>query len=216
VVGVAGDDVPVQKPRGKELVPHTLWGEIAIQVGGPALYAEVEAEVEPPAAPGKPYFETSNQTSSLPLCSRRAYSRFAHKPFSSLFLRPVFYHQTIPQPAFVDAQLHPRVRMSACSTFPCPCKNCNQSSAPSALWHPHAQVTLLKRLRCGRLPFSDASAIVRIVRMRTHCGRLRFSNRPQTAGCANPELPRDISALDGFCGRCGQCGRLFAFLRDRE
>jgi hypothetical protein len=57
VVGVAGDDVPVHKPKGKDLVPYTLWGEIAFQVGGRKLYGEVEAEATSHAAPGKNYFE---------------------------------------------------------------------------------------------------------------------------------------------------------------
>lgn len=56
VVGVAGDKIPVHKPRGNELVPYTLWGEIAYQVGGEKLYRELEDEASSPAAPGKTYF----------------------------------------------------------------------------------------------------------------------------------------------------------------
>ena len=41
VVGVAGDEIPVHKPRGKTLIPYTLWGEMAFQVGGKKLYSEV-------------------------------------------------------------------------------------------------------------------------------------------------------------------------------
>jgi hypothetical protein len=57
VVGVAGDEIPVHRPKGKDLVPYTLWGEIAFQVGGRELYDEVEAEATSHAAPGKHYFE---------------------------------------------------------------------------------------------------------------------------------------------------------------
>lgn len=41
VVGIAGEDIPVSKPRGSELIPYTLWGEIAFQIGGEKLYASV-------------------------------------------------------------------------------------------------------------------------------------------------------------------------------
>jgi hypothetical protein len=57
VVGVAGDEIPVHKTKGSELVPYTLWGEIAYQVGGEALYREVEDDANSYAAPGKPYFD---------------------------------------------------------------------------------------------------------------------------------------------------------------
>ncbi|WP_290591364.1 DUF499 domain-containing protein, partial [Alicyclobacillus sp.] len=57
VVGVAGDEIPVHRSQGTTLVPYTLWGEIAYQVGGEALYREVEAEATSYAAPGQPYFE---------------------------------------------------------------------------------------------------------------------------------------------------------------
>lgn len=56
VVGVGGEDIPVHKPKGKALVPYTLWGEIAYQVGGEDLYREVEDEANSYAAPGKIYF----------------------------------------------------------------------------------------------------------------------------------------------------------------
>lgn len=58
VVGVAGDELPVHKPVGAELIPYTLWGEIAFQIGGEELYQKVQAEAESPAAPGKAYFDT--------------------------------------------------------------------------------------------------------------------------------------------------------------
>lgn len=56
VVGVAGEDIAVHKPLGAELVPYTLWGEIAYQVGGEPLYRSVEADATSFAAPGKGYF----------------------------------------------------------------------------------------------------------------------------------------------------------------
>jgi hypothetical protein len=57
VVGVAGDLIPVHQPRGDALVPYTLWGEIAYQIGGEALYREVENEAGSHAAPGITYFD---------------------------------------------------------------------------------------------------------------------------------------------------------------
>lgn len=58
VVGVAGDELPVHQPHGDALRPYTLWGEIAWQVGGEALYRQVAAEATSYAAPGRDYFET--------------------------------------------------------------------------------------------------------------------------------------------------------------
>lgn len=58
VVGVAGDEIPVHKPRGESLVPYTLWGEIAFQIGGEELYRQVEDEANSYAAPGRTYFDT--------------------------------------------------------------------------------------------------------------------------------------------------------------
>jgi len=57
VVGVAGDEVPVHRPKGNALVPYTLWGEIAYQIGGEKLYREVEDDANSHAAPGKTYFD---------------------------------------------------------------------------------------------------------------------------------------------------------------
>ena len=57
VVGIAGDEVAVHKPHGTALVPYTLWGEIAYQIGGEALYRQVEADATSYAAPGRNYFE---------------------------------------------------------------------------------------------------------------------------------------------------------------
>lgn len=58
VVGVRGDEIPVHEPKGPDLIPYTLWGEIAYQVGGQKLYAEVGESVTSRAAPGSPYFDT--------------------------------------------------------------------------------------------------------------------------------------------------------------
>ncbi|NLW91010.1 MAG: ATP-binding protein [Syntrophomonadaceae bacterium] len=57
VVGIAGDEIPVHKPQGDRLIPYTLWGEIAYQIGGETLYSEVETEATSHAAPGLPYLE---------------------------------------------------------------------------------------------------------------------------------------------------------------
>ena len=57
VAGIAGDEIPVHRPQGVELVPYTLWGEIAFQIGGSTLYQSVETEAESHAAPGKTYFD---------------------------------------------------------------------------------------------------------------------------------------------------------------
>lgn len=58
VVGVAGDELPVHKPRGTDLFPYTLWGEIAFQIGGENLYHQVENDAVSYAAPGKNYFDS--------------------------------------------------------------------------------------------------------------------------------------------------------------
>jgi len=58
VVGIAGEDIPVHKTKGSKLVPYTLWGEIAFQIGGKTLYRKLKTEAESHAAPGKNYFET--------------------------------------------------------------------------------------------------------------------------------------------------------------
>ena len=57
VVGVAGDEIPVHKPKGEALVPYTLWGEIAFQIGGEDLYRKIEDDASSYAAPGRTYFE---------------------------------------------------------------------------------------------------------------------------------------------------------------
>ena len=57
VVGIAGDEIPVSKNMGDELVPYTLWGELAYQIGGEDLYKQVQNAAEMFAAPGKDFFD---------------------------------------------------------------------------------------------------------------------------------------------------------------
>ena len=42
VVGIAGDELPVQRTHGDQLVPYTLWGDMAYQIGGEELYHAVQ------------------------------------------------------------------------------------------------------------------------------------------------------------------------------
>lgn len=58
VVGISGIEIPVHNPKGTRLIPYTLWGEIAFQIGGEKLYKQVEDDATSPAAPGKNYFDT--------------------------------------------------------------------------------------------------------------------------------------------------------------
>lgn len=57
IVGIAGDEIPVHRPQGENLIPYTLWGEIAYQIGGEILYRKVEDDAVSHAAPGAPYLE---------------------------------------------------------------------------------------------------------------------------------------------------------------
>jgi hypothetical protein len=57
VVGIAGDEIPVHKPKGTALVPYTLWGEIAYQLGREELYRSVEDDATSHAAPGKAFLQ---------------------------------------------------------------------------------------------------------------------------------------------------------------
>lgn len=50
VVGVAGDLLPVNQQHSDELIPYTLWGELAYQVGGETLYRAVERDAASEAA----------------------------------------------------------------------------------------------------------------------------------------------------------------------
>ncbi len=58
VVGISGELLPVHKPKGTKLIPYTLWGEIAFQIGGEDLYRTVDHDANLYAAPGKNYFDT--------------------------------------------------------------------------------------------------------------------------------------------------------------
>ncbi len=57
VVGIAGERIPVHKPHGTELIPYTLWGEIAYQIGAEDLYRNIESDATSHAAPGEAYFD---------------------------------------------------------------------------------------------------------------------------------------------------------------
>lgn len=57
IVAIAGDVLSVNKPSGAALIPHTLWGELAMQLGGEALYRDLEGDVTSVAAPGKDFFK---------------------------------------------------------------------------------------------------------------------------------------------------------------
>lgn len=57
VAGVPGDSLPVHAAKGQKLQPHTLWGEIAFQIGGEKLYRSLGEDVTSSAAPGSPYFD---------------------------------------------------------------------------------------------------------------------------------------------------------------
>lgn len=57
VVGIAGDEIPVHKPKGTRLIPYTLWGELAYQLGGESLYLEVEEEAGSFAPPEKHFLD---------------------------------------------------------------------------------------------------------------------------------------------------------------
>jgi predicted AAA+ superfamily ATPase len=57
VVGIAGDEISVHKPQGADLIPYTIWGELAYQVGGESLYRQVEADAIAPDAPDRRFFE---------------------------------------------------------------------------------------------------------------------------------------------------------------
>ena len=46
MVGIAGDELPVRKAQGDKLSPYTIWGEMALQLGGEPLYQEVKSDAE--------------------------------------------------------------------------------------------------------------------------------------------------------------------------
>lgn len=57
VVGIAGEDLSVHKNKGKDLIAHTLWGEMAMQLGGEALYNSVRDQAESYAFEGSRFFD---------------------------------------------------------------------------------------------------------------------------------------------------------------
>lgn len=57
VAGIAGDEIDLYKTVGENIHPYTLWGDMALQLGGQELYAQVRADAESYAAPGKSFFE---------------------------------------------------------------------------------------------------------------------------------------------------------------
>ncbi len=57
IVAIAGEELDVHRTVGSQIVPYTLWGEIAYQIGGESLYEEVKADATSISAPGSEYFE---------------------------------------------------------------------------------------------------------------------------------------------------------------
>lgn len=57
VVGVVGDELPVQAVKGAKVQPYTLWGELAFQVGGEGLYKTLSDDVTSFSAPGKEFMK---------------------------------------------------------------------------------------------------------------------------------------------------------------
>lgn len=57
VVGIAGDRVAIHETQGARLIPYTLWGEMAFQVGGEALYQRIGAAATSFGSPGDEYFD---------------------------------------------------------------------------------------------------------------------------------------------------------------
>lgn len=57
VVGIVGDELPVQAVKGAKVQPYTLWGEMAFQVGGEALYKSLSDDVTSFSSPGKEFMK---------------------------------------------------------------------------------------------------------------------------------------------------------------
>ena len=57
VVGIACDEMPVIEPSGEQILPYTLWGEIALRLAGESFYRENLKEVTSTAFPGKYFLE---------------------------------------------------------------------------------------------------------------------------------------------------------------
>lgn len=58
VVGIAGDVVDVVRTQGEQVVPFTIWAELARQIGGDDLLEAVKAEAQTVGAPGEAFFDT--------------------------------------------------------------------------------------------------------------------------------------------------------------
>ncbi|WP_020503208.1 ATP-binding protein [Lamprocystis purpurea] len=58
VVGIAGDRVAIHETHGPRLIPYTLWGEIAFQIGGEALYQSIGPAASSFGSPGDAYFDS--------------------------------------------------------------------------------------------------------------------------------------------------------------
>ena len=57
VVGIAGDRIAIHETHGPRLVPYTLWGEIAFQIGGEDLYRAIGPAATSFGSPGDEYFD---------------------------------------------------------------------------------------------------------------------------------------------------------------
>jgi len=57
VVGIVGDELPVQAVKGSKVQPYTLWGELALQVGGETLYKSLTDEAASFSAPGRDFMK---------------------------------------------------------------------------------------------------------------------------------------------------------------
>ena len=57
VVGIAGDELSVVLSQGEQVVPYTLWAELAKQIGGDDMVDQVRAEAFTAAAPGEAFFD---------------------------------------------------------------------------------------------------------------------------------------------------------------
>lgn len=57
VVGIAGDRIAIHETHGPRLVPYTLWGEIAYQIGGEAVYQAIGTAATSFGSPGDEYFD---------------------------------------------------------------------------------------------------------------------------------------------------------------
>ena len=57
VVGIAGDRVAIHETHGARLVPYTLWGEIAFQIGGEALYQAIGPTASSFGSPADEFFD---------------------------------------------------------------------------------------------------------------------------------------------------------------